>query len=34
MLQNGARAIIAVGVDDPAGAFYSEMHAAKGSIVN
>jgi putative aldouronate transport system substrate-binding protein len=34
MMQNGARAMIGVGVDDPAGAFYSETHAAKGSIVN
>lgn len=33
-MQNGARAMIAVGVDDPAAAFYSETHAARGSIVN
>ena len=34
MMQNGARAMINVGVEDPAAAFYSETHAAKGSIVN
>ena len=34
MMQNGAHAMIAVGVDDPAAAFYSETHAARGSIVN
>ncbi len=34
MMQNGAKAMIAVGVADPAAAFYSETHAAKGSVVN
>jgi putative aldouronate transport system substrate-binding protein len=34
MMQTGARAMIAVGVDDPAASAYSETHAAKGSIVN
>ena len=34
MMQNGAKAMIGVGVEDPAAAFYSETHAAKGSIVN
>lgn len=34
MMQSGAKAMIAVGVADPAASFYSETHAAKGSIVN
>lgn len=34
MMQNGAKAMIGVGVDDPAATLYSETHAAKGSIVN
>src|SRR5215831_8154628 len=34
MMQNGAKTMIAVGVADPAASFYSETHAAKGSIVN
>jgi putative aldouronate transport system substrate-binding protein len=34
MMQTGARAMIAVGVADPAAALYSETHAAKGSVVN
>jgi putative aldouronate transport system substrate-binding protein len=34
MMQSGAKAMIAVGVEDPAASFYSETHAAKGSIVN
>ena len=34
MMQNAARALIGMGVEDPAAAFYSETHAARGSIVN
>ncbi|MBV9582942.1 MAG: hypothetical protein JO057_30525 [Chloroflexi bacterium] len=34
LMQAGAKAMVAVGVDDPAATLYSETHAAKGSIVN
>jgi hypothetical protein len=30
MMQTGARAMISVGVEDPAASFYSETHAARG----
>jgi putative aldouronate transport system substrate-binding protein len=34
MMQNGDKAMVAVGVADPAASLYSETHAARGSIVN
>jgi putative aldouronate transport system substrate-binding protein len=34
MMQTAAKALIGVGVEDPAAAFYSDTHAAKGSTVN
>jgi putative aldouronate transport system substrate-binding protein len=34
MMQDGDKAMIAVGVADPAASLYAETHAARGSIVN